>query len=54
MKKPNRRNQKSAKADRRFVTAGRWLPTDNTRPTVFADKRKTANKAACRGRVTWA
>ncbi len=26
----------------------RWVPTDNTRPQVFVDKKKKKNKEACR------
>lgn len=29
----------------------RWLPSDNTRPSVFVDRKKEANKKAARGRV---
>ena len=30
------------------TTKYRWLPTDNTRPTVFKDRKKEQNKKACR------
>lgn len=30
---------------------GRWVPTNNTRPSVMPDRKKKENKKAARGRV---
>lgn len=30
------------------ITKARWLPTDNTRPQRFVDRKKQANKKECR------
>jgi hypothetical protein len=48
--KSNRRNQKNTKI---FPTSAkdRWLPNDNTRVATFADRKRVANKRACRGKV---
>lgn len=52
-KNANRRNRKSTET--RFPTAvkARWMPNDNTRAVTFADRRKVADKRACRGKVAW-
>ncbi len=51
MKSTTRRNRKGRTSSAPTVGKARWLPGDNTRPQTFADRRKVANKAACRGRV---
>jgi hypothetical protein len=33
------------------ILQNRWLPSDNTRPSVFVDRKKQANKKAARGRI---
>lgn len=53
MKSTTRRNGKSTKVAFPAAGKGRWLPDDTTRPQVFADKRKVADKRACRGKVAW-
>lgn len=52
MKKTNRRNQKPKGAIFPAAARGRWLPSDNTRPAVFADRKAVANRKACRGKVS--
>lgn len=54
MKSPARRNNR--KRDKNAVVfpvaaKGRWLPDDTTRPQTFADRRKVANRNACRCKV---
>lgn len=51
MKSTTRRNGRSQKSSTPTAGKGRWLPTDNTRPQVFPDRRAVARKTACRGRV---
>jgi hypothetical protein len=53
MKSITRRNGRSQKSSANKAGKARWLPTDNTRPQVFPDRRAKANKAACRGKVAW-
>ena len=50
MKKPARTRKDAI----RFPTHAkdRWMPNDTTRPQTFADRRKVADKRACRGKVT--
>lgn len=31
------------------VVRDRWNPQENTRPQTFTDRKKAANKKACRG-----
>lgn len=52
-KSTTRRNQKGRTSSAPTAGKARWLPSDNTRPTVFADRRAIASKRACRGRVAW-
>lgn len=51
MKATTRRNQKNTRV---FPTHAkdRWLPNDTTRPQTFADRRKVADKRACRGKIS--
>jgi hypothetical protein len=51
MKSTTRRNRKGRTSSVSTVGKARWLPTENTRPQTFADRRKVANKKACRGRL---
>lgn len=53
MKSTTRRNRKGRTSSASTVGKARWLPTENTRPQTFADRRAKANKAACRGKVAW-
>lgn len=53
MKSTTRRNGRSTKSSTSTVGKARWLPTENTRPQTFADRRAVANKRACRGKVAW-
>ncbi len=54
MKSTTRRNRGKRPASL-APTAGkaRWNPCDNTRAQTFADRRKVADKRACRGKVAW-
>lgn len=49
MNKPARTRKNAV----RFPTHAkdRWMPNDTTRPQTFADRRKVADKRACRGRI---
>lgn len=51
MKSTTRRNGKSTQSRFPKAGAGRWLPDDTTRPQTFADRKRVANKNACRGKV---
>lgn len=52
MKATTRRNR-STKSTASTAGKARWLPSENTRPQTFADRRAVANKRACRGKVAW-
>jgi hypothetical protein len=53
--KSNRRNRKRPADAPVFPTAakGRWNPNENTRAQTYADRRKVADKRACRDRSAW-
>jgi len=53
MKSTTRRNTKGRTSSVPTKGKARWLPTENTRPTTFADRRAVASKMACRGKVAW-
>jgi hypothetical protein len=53
MKSTTRRNRKGRTSSVSTAGKGRWLPTETTRPTTFADRRAVASKKACRGKVAW-
>lgn len=53
MKSTTRRNRKGVTSSASKAGKARWLPTENTRPQVFADRRALASKKACRGRVSF-
>lgn len=53
MKSTTRRNRKGTTASASKAGKARWLPTENTRPQTFADRRAVQNKRACRGKVAW-
>lgn len=53
MKAVTRRNGKSTKSKTSTAGKARWLPTDNTRATTFADRRALANKQQCRKKVSY-
>lgn len=51
MKATTRRNRKGTTSSASKAGKARWLPTENTRPTTFVDRRAVASKRACRGSV---
>lgn len=51
MKSPTRRNRKGTTPSVSKAGKARWLPTQNTRPQVFADRKASASRSACRGKI---